>query len=85
MTKSYEYYHGSDPEGEHVHVEIPYAHLYGGYGHITRIAEVGVENIIKDGGWYLGPTFQRDANFILNWGAGPTVHLRDGKIVKDTR
>lgn len=85
MTKPYEYYHGTESDMEHVHVEIPYAHLDGDYGHMTRIAEVGVKNIIKDGGWYLDGKWITNANFIYNWGSGPRVALRDGKVGVDTR
>lgn len=85
MTKPYEYYNAEDREDDHVHVEVPYAHLGGEYGHMTRIAAHGVDNIIKDGGWKNGLNWFDTARFIYNWGSGPVVEIVDGKIVEDTR
>lgn len=79
-------YNAADGEDDHVHVEIPYAHKDGEYGHMTRIAEHGVERIIRDKGWWIhGKGKQTTARFIYNWGSGPVVEMVDGKIVKDER
>jgi hypothetical protein len=77
---AYEDYNAIDGEMNQVHVEIPSAHLDGAYGHMTRIAPHGVDRIVKDGGWMLSGKMQRDANLIYNWGRGPTVKLRNGKV-----
>jgi hypothetical protein len=77
---AYEDYAERDGELNHVHVEIPYAHLDGAYGHMARIAERGVTRIIAEGGWYIDAHMERNANFVYNWGRGPTVKLRNGKV-----
>lgn len=86
MNYEYETYNSMDPELNHVHVEIPYEHLNGGFGHMTRIAPHGVDRIITDGGW---PThdvgWRNAARFVYNWGSGPVVEILGGKVTKDTR
>jgi hypothetical protein len=77
---AYEDYNAIDGEMNHVHVEIPCESLDCEYAHMTRIAEHGVDRIVKDGGWMLNGKMQRDANLVYNWGRGPTVKLRAGKV-----
>ena len=81
MRHQYEYYNDINGDLDHVHVEVEYSHLDRAYGHMTRIAEHGVANVIADGGWYFNGEKVVNANFVYNWGSGPTVKLRNGKVV----
>lgn len=81
---TYETYNSLDGEQNHVHVEIPYDHLDGEYGHMTRIAEHGVKRIILDGGWR-HDRWQDTARFVFDWGTGPVVEMVDGVVILDER
>lgn len=83
---TYEAYNSLDGEQNHVHVEVPYDHLDGKFGHMTRIAPHGVDKIIEDHGWWYGGTeWKSTARFIFDWGNGPVVEILAGKVIKDER
>ena len=74
----YEYYNAIDGEDDHVHVER--LDDNGDWVHWSRIAEHGVNNIIKDKGWSIAREGWVDtARFVYNWGRGPVVTLTNGE------